>query len=55
MEALGVGLITLPPLLEEYMAKKPEYKVCPRCGDKILVEIPKDVCDECDKPYEKEK
>ena len=39
------------------MGKKagaPEYKVCPICGDKILAVIAKDVCDECEEPYELE-
>jgi len=32
------------------MAEK-KYKVCPKCGDKILAESPKTVCDVCDVEY----
>jgi NMD protein affecting ribosome stability and mRNA decay len=38
------------------MAKKTaEYKVCPKCGDRILAEMPKSVCDVCDVGYKPEK
>jgi len=32
------------------MAKQ-EWKLCPKCEDKILAEMPKVECDECEMPY----
>lgn len=36
------------------MADK-KYKVCQECGDRILAEMPKTVCDVCDVEYVAEK
>lgn len=33
----------------------PEFKVCPECNSRILVEGTPDICDECDVPYITEK
>lgn len=31
--------------------KDAKFKVCPKCGDRILAEGTRDECDECEVPY----
>jgi len=31
--------------------KDAKFKVCPQCGDRILAEGTREICDECDVPY----
>lgn len=50
---------------EEFVAEDPvaevvtepvllAYKVCPVCGSRIYAVMPREVCEECDVPYELE-
>ena len=31
--------------------KKVNFKICPSCGDEVLVAIEREECDECEVPY----
>jgi len=39
---------------EEVVAEAPKYKVCPICGSRILAVMVREVCEECEEPYELE-
>jgi len=39
------------PIAPTKPGRDAKFKVCPKCGDKILVAIEREICDECEIPY----